>query len=198
MVCSECPMVPVVVVRDCAIPAGRSAYLQRPQQRATGFGRNGRRRGHFRFRPYNARRSDVPETQVSENQQKIASGTSQYDKNKICYFIKLKNYQKFTTHDIYVQKKIKKILLYIILFWLGQVRLGFRKQQWDSSSLRAVGPNEKNKRLGQVRVLLCVIFQRENCIMYNLFLCTYFNNENGENKIIINYSVLNIIFRQLF
>lgn len=75
MVCSECPMVPVGFMRNRAVPAGRPAHLQRPQRRtAAGFGRSGRRRGHFRFRPDHSRRPGEPETQVSENQQTIASG----------------------------------------------------------------------------------------------------------------------------
>lgn len=76
MVCSECPMVPVGAVRDCAVPAGRPAHLQRPQRRATDYGRTGRRRGHIRFRPDDTRRPDVPETQVSEDQQAVAPGTN--------------------------------------------------------------------------------------------------------------------------
>jgi len=85
MVCSECPMVPVGVVRDRAVPAGRPAHLQRPQRRtAAGFGRSGRRRGHIRFRPDDSGRPGVPETQVSEDQQTIASGG--------CKKIKLKYY----------------------------------------------------------------------------------------------------------
>jgi len=68
-------MVPVGIVRDCAVPAGRPAHLQRPQRwAAAGFGRSGRRRGHVRFHPNDSRRSGVQETQVSENQQTIASG----------------------------------------------------------------------------------------------------------------------------
>jgi len=67
-------MVPVGVMRDSAVPAGRPAHLQRPQRRATGFGRTGRRRGHVRRRPDNTRRPDLPETQVSEDEQTVASG----------------------------------------------------------------------------------------------------------------------------
>lgn len=76
MVCSECPMDPVVVMCDCAVPAGWPAHLQGPQQRATGFGRaDCRGRGRVRRScPDNTRRPDIPETQVSENQQTIASG----------------------------------------------------------------------------------------------------------------------------
>jgi hypothetical protein len=80
MVCAECPMVPVGVVRDSAIPAGRPAHLQRSQRRTTDFGRTGRRRGHVRFRPHHTRRPDVPETQVPEDQQTVASGTNRNPK----------------------------------------------------------------------------------------------------------------------
>jgi len=75
-------MVPVGVVRNRAVPAGRPAHLQRPQRRtAAGFGRSGRRRGHVRFRPDDSRRPGVSEAQVSEDQQTIASGGC--EKNKI-------------------------------------------------------------------------------------------------------------------
>lgn len=76
MVYAECPMVPVGVVRDRAVPAGRPAHLQRPQRWATGPGRiPGRRRRWPRwFRPDHAGRQVLPETQVPENLQTIASG----------------------------------------------------------------------------------------------------------------------------
>lgn len=74
MVCSECPMVPVGIMRDRAIPAGRPAHIQRPQQWAAGLGRVGRRRGRLWLRPDGTGRPDVPEAEVSENQQTIASG----------------------------------------------------------------------------------------------------------------------------
>lgn len=78
MVCSECSMVPVGIMRDRTVPAGWPAHLQRSQWWATGFGRIGRRRGYIRFRSNDARRPDAQETQVSENQQAIAPGIIMY------------------------------------------------------------------------------------------------------------------------
>lgn len=74
MVYSECPMVPVGVVRNSAVPAGRYSHLQRPKRRATSFGRSCSRRGHVRLRTGHSGRLDLPEAKVSENQQTIATG----------------------------------------------------------------------------------------------------------------------------